>query len=39
MSGVAIAVMAVICSIVWGGFVLLLSRAVRSEGRKGDKTG
>jgi hypothetical protein len=34
MSGSAIIVMASICGFVWGGFVLLLSRAVRKEGAK-----
>jgi len=35
MSGAAIAFMVVICTFVWGGFLLLLSRAVHSERRKG----
>lgn len=35
MSGVATTMMAVICSFVWGGFCILLLRAVRSESRKG----
>lgn len=34
MSPDAVAVMAVICTFVWGGFVLLLTRAVRKEGAK-----
>lgn len=34
MTATAIATMALICGFVWGGFVLLLSRAVRREGRK-----
>ncbi len=34
MSAVAIAMMAVICSFVWGGFLGLLVRAVRMEGAK-----
>lgn len=34
MSAVAIAMMAVICSFVWGGFLGLLARAVRMEGTK-----
>lgn len=35
MSTTAIAFMVLICGLVWGGFLLLLVRAVRSEGRKG----
>jgi len=35
MSGAAIAFMVVICTFVWGGFLLLLTRAVDSERRKG----
>jgi hypothetical protein len=34
MSGTAIATMILICGVVWGGFALLLSRAVRHEGWK-----
>jgi len=34
MTGTAIVFMVVICSFVWGGFLILLARAVRSEGRK-----
>ena len=34
MTGSAIVFMAVVCSFVWGGFSVLLFRAVRSEGRK-----
>jgi hypothetical protein len=34
MSGSAVVFMLVVCSFVWGGFLLLLVRAVRSEGRK-----
>jgi hypothetical protein len=34
MSAAAIAFMVVVCTFVWGGFLLLLTRAVRSEGRK-----
>lgn len=30
----AVVTMIVICGLVWGGFVLLLVRAVRSEGAK-----
>ena len=36
MSTLAVAMMVGICTFVWGGFLLLLSRAVRSEGRKRD---
>jgi hypothetical protein len=38
MSGAAIAFMALICTFVWGGFILLLTRAIRSEGRKSDRS-
>lgn len=34
MSTSAIVVMVSICGFVWGGFVFLLSRAVRKEGEK-----
>lgn len=34
MTGSAIVIMVVVCSFVWGGFSILLARAVRSEGRK-----
>ena len=34
MSGSAIAFMIIVCTFIWGGFVTLLVRAVRSEGRK-----
>lgn len=34
MSTSAIVVMVSICGFVWGGFVLLLSRAMRKEGEK-----
>ena len=34
MSGLAISVMLLICTFVWGGFVFLLVRAVRCEGSK-----
>ena len=34
MTGTAIATMVVICGVVWGGFALLLIRAVRHEGQK-----
>jgi len=35
MSSLAIGVMVLICSLIWGGFLLLLARAVRLEGVKG----
>lgn len=35
MSGEAIAFMVLVCGLVWGGFLALLVRAVRSEARKG----
>ena len=35
MSTVAIAFMVSVCGLVWGGFLLLVVRAIRSEGRKG----
>ena len=34
MSSLAIATMVLICGFVWGGFFTLLTRAMRSEGRK-----
>jgi hypothetical protein len=34
MSGSAVAFMIVVCTFVWGGFLFLLSRAIRSEGQK-----
>lgn len=34
MTGTALAFLVVVCGIVWGGFLVLLLRAVRSEGRK-----
>ncbi len=34
MTATAIAMMILICGLVWGGFVALLTRAVRHEGRK-----
>lgn len=34
MSADAVAVMAVICTFVWGGFIVLLTRAMRKEGAK-----
>lgn len=34
MSSLGIAMMALICGFVWGGFFILLARAMRSEGRK-----
>ncbi len=34
MTATATAMMILICGVVWGGFVALLLRAVRQEGRK-----
>lgn len=34
MSGAALACMAVVCAVVWGGFAALLTRAVRRERRR-----
>jgi Putative methionine and alanine importer, small subunit len=34
MSGSAIVMMVLVCGFVWGGFVYLLLRALRSEARK-----
>lgn len=34
MSSAAVVMMVAICGLVWGGFVVLLTRAVREEGRK-----
>lgn len=34
LSGAAIGFMIVICGLIWGGFIGLLLRAVRKEGRK-----
>lgn len=34
MTASALAVMIVICSLIWGGFVTLLTRAVRQESGK-----
>jgi len=34
MSGLAVTLMVLVCGFVWGGFILLLGRAVRREGRK-----
>ncbi len=34
MSGSAILFMIGICTFIWGGFVTLLVKAIRSEGRK-----
>jgi hypothetical protein len=35
MTASALVFLFVVCGLVWGGFVALLVRAVRSEGRKG----
>ncbi len=32
LSGTAIVMMLAICGLVWGGFVILLTRAIRREG-------
>lgn len=34
MSGIAIAVMVVVCGLVWGGFAVLLVLALRREGSR-----
>jgi hypothetical protein len=34
MSTTAVVTMVLICGVVWGGFALLLTRALRHEGRK-----
>lgn len=34
MTGSAITLMILVCGFVWGGFIYLLSRAVRSEAGK-----
>lgn len=34
MTTTAICTMVIICSLVWGGFVTLLIRALRHEGKK-----
>ncbi len=34
MTATAMTMMILICGLVWGGFAILLSRAVRHEGRK-----
>lgn len=34
MSPIAIKVMIAVCGFVWGGFVVLLTKALRSEGAK-----
>jgi hypothetical protein len=34
MSPVALAMLIVVCGLVWGGFGVLLVRAVREEGKK-----
>ena len=34
MSSMALTVMVAICGFVWGGFVVLLTKALRSEGAK-----
>ena len=39
MSGLAIAVMVIVCGLVWGGFVLLLALALRHEGGRRGREG
>ena len=39
MSGLAIGVMVLICGFVWGGFTVLLVRALRSESAKRGESG
>ncbi len=34
MSSTAIAMMVLICGSIWGGFIALLLRAIRREGKK-----
>lgn len=34
LDGLAIGTMVAVCGFVWGGFALLLSRAIRREGAK-----
>ncbi len=34
MEPLAIVVMVVICTVVWGGFLVLAARAIRAEGRR-----
>lgn len=34
MSSIALSVMVAVCGFVWGGFVVLLTKALRSEGAK-----
>ena len=36
MSGVTIAMMVLIPGLIWGGFLFLLVRAIRSESAKGE---
>jgi hypothetical protein len=35
MSSLAIGMMVGVCALVWGGFLILLVRAIRHEGEKG----
>lgn len=39
MDGTAILWMVILCGCVWGGFLTLLFRALRSEGRKEERSG
>jgi hypothetical protein len=34
VSALAVAMMVAVCGLVWGGFGVLLARAVREEGKK-----
>lgn len=36
MSGLAIAVMVVVCGVVWGGLAVLLTFALTRDARRGD---
>lgn len=36
MSGMAIVMMVLICGFVWGGFITLITRALRAEGVKNE---
>jgi hypothetical protein len=36
MSGTAIVMMVLICGFVWGGFLTLMTRALRAEGSKSE---
>ena len=36
MSGTGVLMMVLICGFVWGGLILLIAKAVRSEGAKSE---